>query len=148
MATLTPRQYARWLQKRPDAIRRGIQRADAESLDYAATVAKRASRGRYSSARLAAMGHPYSRRNPRPPQDPAIINRQSGLFLQSWWTAQRWTKPNNLLNVLTNTAPYAGYLRTGTRRMIARPIADRIVSQTAMSRLGRQIYYIHRALTR
>ena len=59
----------------------------------------------------------------------------------------RWSGPNRLLSILTNPTEYAGYLQTGTRRMIRRPIDTIIINETAMSRLGRQIHYVQQALT-
>lgn len=108
------------------------------------------SSGPYSSAQLAAMGHPYGRgggaagggrsrrgrrgRSPAarqaPPLPPWIINEQTGLFRRSWQIRARVSR-----GVLTveaeNTAPHARFLLGGTRRMIARPFMERLRQELA-----------------
>lgn len=83
------------------------------------------SSGPYSSAALRTMGHPYSRRRPRPPAAPYQINVQSGLFRRSWDVKARFDG-ETLEVTFDNTAPYARYLFEGTSRMIPRPIRERV----------------------
>lgn len=109
----------------PAAFRRGAERI-ARDLDRERDALLRSllyrarglSTGRYSSAQLGRMGHPY-RHGGSPPMDPSVINRQSGLFARSW-RAER--------GGITNTAPEASFLFAGTRRMIRRPILDRLAA--------------------
>jgi hypothetical protein len=84
------------------------------------------SSGGFSSAQLAAMGHPYAKRAPHPPQDPGIINRQSGTFLRSWRSSGLEYTLEGLGIRVFNEAPYADYLDKGTSLMILRPIIDRL----------------------
>jgi hypothetical protein len=73
------------------------------------------------------MGHPYgirtgTKRRAPVPQPTGLINRQEGLFFTSWITAAASGTSGSLKQAIENTAPYATFLKTGTAKMIARPI--------------------------
>lgn len=109
------------------------------------------SSGGYSLEALARLGHPYAKRHPNPPQDPAIINRQTGLFLRSWRTTPLERTLAGLGIKVVNDAPYADYLDQGTSLMIRRPIIERLEQRlapdlllrirTALGRWWRVPYY-------
>lgn len=87
------------------------------------------SAGQFSLAQLAAMGHPY-RRGGQPPQDPAIINRQTGLYAASWeQDGPKWAG-DHIVTTIENTAPEAAFLTAqGTRKMIGRPIVESVAEE-------------------
>lgn len=76
----------------------------------------------------------YAKRNPRPPQDPAIINkierrnRRGAPHLEESWRLQRVSGEHF---ILVNDAPHAGYMESGPKStMIRRPIIDRVAERT------------------
>src|SRR5438105_148810 len=81
---------------------------------------ERLSSGPYRTSQLRQMGHPYSRRRPRPPALPAIINVQTGRFRAGWRIRARLSGSRLTLDV-ENVSPEAKFLLHGTRWMIARP---------------------------
>lgn len=106
------------LRRKAEAIRARTRDAEADNAQRLLNVARAYSSGPFSTATLRRMGHPYARRNPRPPGNPAVVNVQSGRFRQSW----RLVKTPSGWRV-ENLAPYAKYFSDrGTRRMIRRPI--------------------------
>jgi hypothetical protein len=99
-----------------------IERAIAEEAPREVLRAARVlSSGGYTSAMLRRMGHPYAKRAPNPPLPAYMINVQSGKFRDSWRCEVKRVGQQVTL-VVTNDAPYAGYLFRGTRLMIERPI--------------------------
>lgn len=90
------------------------------------------SSGDISEAELAEMGHPYAWGRV-PPQDPAIINEQTGLFLQSWnQDGPRFLPDGSIYTRFWNSAPYAEFLsrKDGTVFMIPRPLDDAVKRET------------------
>lgn len=125
-----------------------VIKAEKSSLNEARRMAVTLSSGGYTSEVLALMGHPYSRRNPRPPLGrPDIINVQTGLFRASWASKGPATSGNSgeFLSVLLNTSPY-GYKMRGTPNMIARPIDKTIARRMEPRRLKRLQVATARAL--
>jgi hypothetical protein len=112
-----------------------VREAEKASGQYALEEARRLSMGTYSSAMLRALGFPYSRRRPRPPQDPAIINMQSGQFLFGWRLRAPRVDGGVMRTRLVNVAPHAKFLPHGTRKMIARPFEKRIRERVETRRL-------------
>lgn len=102
-----------------------------------------ASLGPYSTAHLQAMYRPhgpYSVADPHPPQDPGIINLQTGRFYRSWVQSIRVSAFSALVSTY-NTAPYADALADGTDLAIARPLpqlAAEKVSATLEATLERR----------
>jgi hypothetical protein len=113
------------LRRRAQALDREVREAERDALQYAVKTAEKLSSGPLTTAALRAMGHPY-RIGGSPPQNPAIINVQTGLFRSSWQVNGPHDARGGLVSKLTNTAPYAGFLFAGTARMIMRPILQAI----------------------
>lgn len=79
------------------------------------------SSGPISTAQLIAEDHPYATRHMVSRYDPAIINKQTGIFRQSWQVFVTNIAGHSVY-VVHNVASYAEYLEHGTWKMIARPI--------------------------
>ena len=146
MATVTPAEAKRILTELPRRLVAAIRRSERASLQEGLQVARFWSRGSISSAALRRMGHPY-RRGGFPPQDPGIINRQTGVFLRSWRTRGPSLGGDQVSSRLFNTAPQASFLNTGTSRMIRRPIRERVVARLRPKRLARLRAAIREVLT-
>jgi len=111
-------QAAAALRKKAQAVGQQARAAEDANAREALQVAQRYSSGPFSTRVLAVLGHPYARRAPRPPGNPAVINRQSGRFRSSWRVVRTGERIR-----LVNDAPYAKYFNdAGTQRMIRRPI--------------------------
>lgn len=136
MPTLTPKQLAAHFRRAAAAVPSAIVAAEQQTVKDALANAAALSSGGSSLAQLRVAGHPYSRQRPNPAYDAAIINVQSGRFRADW----RGQGPRTIGGVVTshvvNASPEAKYMQ-GTRRMIARPIADAIRSSVAASRAAR-----------
>jgi hypothetical protein len=115
-----------------------VREAERESAYEALRLAREFSSGPFSTALLRKMGHPYARRKPNPPQDPAIINRQSGDFINAWRVSGPRQTTTGLKTKLINDVRYAIYLQNGTETMIERPIREKILS--ALAPIRRRIY--------
>lgn len=122
----TPAVIARIFRRYANTMERHVREAERESVDEALQVARELSSGPYSLAMLRALGHPYARARPNPPQDAAIINVQTGVFRESWEAGVPRRRGTVMRTRLTNTAPHARFLPRGTTRMIERPILTRI----------------------
>lgn len=135
-------QAADALRKKAEAVQQEARRAEEATAREALQIAQRYSSGPFSTRALAAMGHPYARRAPRPPGNPALVNRQSGRFRASW----RVVRSGNRLR-LVNDAPYARYFNDrGTRLMIRRPITRAVGQAIRRSRERRLKHGIQLAL--
>lgn len=75
---------------------------------------------RLSSGAFKSKGE-YSRRNPHPPFDPAIINAQSGEF-RSAWRGLTLISSTTVTGRVINASLKADWLDKGTPKMISRPI--------------------------
>jgi hypothetical protein len=98
----------------------------AESLRYA----RQLSSGRRTAAQLRRLGHPY-RRGGSGLGDPAIINIRTGRFRRSWRATEAVREGGAFVSKIQNIAPQAALFRTGTRRMMARPIQERVEAHLA-----------------
>jgi hypothetical protein len=88
--------------------------------------AKKLSSGPFSMVELAKKDHPYARRHGSPRLDPSVINVQSGVFRQSWFTSLPTMAQSKVSARLVNDSEVADFLQYGTRKMFARPIGDRL----------------------
>lgn len=122
---------ARWLSGKSPEIKRALYDSERVSAHWGVQIAKNLSKGPFTSAHLKAMGHPYSRRKNRPPMDPAIINKQSGVFLSAWVARPTKETTNSFSTRIENFAPHSTFLIKGTRKMIARPILQRVREKLA-----------------
>lgn len=111
-------------------IERAVVEAEKDAMQEALRIARSLSSGPFSREELRRLGHPY-RHGGRPPQDPAIINRQMGRFKEGWRVSTTRRTANGISSRLVNETPYARFLFRGTKRMIARPIYERIRQQLA-----------------
>src|SRR5690242_20499263 len=84
MATRTPNQAAVTLAKMGIRVFKAVMEAERVSGNDARRTAVKLSSGKFSTLKLRLMHGPYSTRDPHPPDDPAIINKQTGLFRSSW----------------------------------------------------------------
>jgi len=141
----TPRQAEVLLRRRVQALSEAIRASEAESLKEALAIARKLSSGTISSAQLRRMGHPY-RPGGSPPQDPAIINVQSGQFRAAWRANGPFDARGGLVSQLVNTARYAALLFSGTSRMIPRPIFQAIQRRVSQARYRRLKAAAERAL--
>jgi hypothetical protein len=123
-------QAAAILRQKARALQQQVRSAEAQSAQEALATAHAYSSGPFSTRMLQIMGHPYSRRNPRPPGNPAVVNRQSGRFRSSWRVMRQGDRTR-----LVNDAPYAQYFNdAGTVRMMRRPILRAIAQKIRRNR--------------
>ena len=76
-----------------------------------------------------------------------MINVQSGKFRGAWKKDGPRTTATGLVSRLINTAPYARFLFTGTRLMIARPIDKKVMEYMRGIRYRRLKAAIQKALS-
>lgn len=129
------------------ALNRAATEIEDISVHYALDVARQLSSGTFSTAQLRRMGHPY-RHGGRPPQNAAIINRQSGSFYRGWQIKPVETRGGRITAGLINTSPHAVLLMRGTSRMIARPILQLIEKRVTPRRRALYRAAIRKAMTR
>ena len=108
--------------KMADGLTSEAQRVTRDTLADVFAAARLYSSGGLSSRRLRQLGHPY-RLGGTPPQDPAVINVQSGEFRAAWEIVPA---ADGLSGSVVNQTPQAEFLRRGTSRMIARPLVERV----------------------
>lgn len=105
-------------------IEQAAREAMAEALQVTYIEAKRLSSGFETRKDHRRNDHPYARRHGRvkPPNDPFLINAQSGRFLKSWEQQEPREEGGKLAGVVTNRDPKGELLGRGTRLMLARPL--------------------------
>jgi hypothetical protein len=106
-----------------DAIELTNQRLMREILKYGLGYSLMMSSGGLSSEDLAEMDHPYATRHGSPKEPPEIINKQTGVFFDSWGI-----RVFSRSAQIYNDAPYAEELRDGKMWVFARPILDVVES--------------------
>lgn len=134
-----PETTLRFFARLADRLEAELLAAEAENLKELKRIAEGLSLGPLSTDQLRRMGHPYAARAPAPPLPPYVINRQKGLFAGSWKIEEPRATPAGLISSLTNTAPYASFLRGGTGKMIARPFDEYLRRQIAAMRREQRI---------
>lgn len=87
------------------------------------------SSGPYTREQLRQLGHPYSTRNPRPPAPTGIINVATDVFRRNWKAEGGSWRGDTLESRVVNRSKVAEWLKTGTRRMIARPLPEMVLQQ-------------------
>lgn len=106
-----------------------VREAQVQNAKLVMEKAKQFSNQRFFSLQqLRKMGHPYAKRDPRPPVKAHIINRQSGTFYASW-QMRVLKNSEGIYASVYNSAPWARYM-VGTKKMIARPILDEALFRT------------------
>lgn len=140
-------QIAKMFRRAAQFLETEMRAAEKANLTTTLRAAESLSQGAFSLAQLRALGHPY-RRGGRPPQDPAIINRQSGIFASSWLLVGPYSFEDGIHAEVVNTSPEAEFLRKGTRAMIERPFEERIREKVSATVERRRLRAIEKALTR
>ena len=141
---------ARWRQRAAE-LSNAVIKAENQSAFAMKQQAIRLSHGPMKTADLAKLAREvnrgyglYGTRSPMPPMDPAVVNLQSGRLSRSWQT-RLVLKPDGTSVTLWNTTPYAKYL-LGTRKMIPRPILQKVIELERAARLHRLAKANSRAL--
>lgn len=98
-------------------VEQGGERVVEELTDRGVQIARQRSSGTASPAQLRREDHPYARRHGAPRRDPAIINRNRGVFFAAWRSAT-----SGLTGQIINDSDVADFLRDGTRLMFERPV--------------------------
>lgn len=129
------------LKKKAREIERRLRSAEEANAREALQLARAYSSGPFSTRTLAAMGHPYARRAPRPPGNPAVINRQTGAFRAAW----RIVKAGDVTRVV-NDSRLAQVFSRGTTVMIRRPIARAVAQAIRQAREKRLRAALRRGL--
>jgi hypothetical protein len=125
---MTPRQIEQEFAKLANSLTRNVTRAVVETAREGVQIAKQDSSGRFSLRRLRQMGHSYARRAPNPPDDPAIINKQSGVFRAAWTVEPiHSTTGGATVGYVVNRSDRVRWLtERGTRLIMGRPIESRV----------------------
>ena len=133
---ISPEQFAVYCGTFGQRLETNLMRAEQESIEEAEQEARQLSSGPFSSEQLRKMRHPYARRAPHPPGDnPGIINKQSGEFLEGWEIEEpRTTGDGTIVSRVFNNSPNADRLANGTKRMIRRPLPRRLRERIAATR--------------
>lgn len=146
---ITCQQLADRFRRFPAKLMQEVQKSESQTLVKARVIARRWSSGTIKTPQLVAMGHPYAKRRWRPPQDPGLINVQTGRFKSSWTAFSFFGamagRNAAVTGVLLNTAPYSGEMEIHPF-MGRRPIVDRIVAEITPIRQANLEKAIQRAM--
>ena len=144
---MTPAQFSAHMTKAAAAVPKRLAAAEAVTLQDAKAKAIGLSSGTLTTAELRRRGHPYARRNPTS-TNPEMINSQSGVFRAAFLTPAPVIGPDGITACVVNVAPYSGYLATGTRLMVARPLPEAVQAAVRVRRLVRTAGAIRSAFLR
>lgn len=125
-------QFTAAMKRKRDAILREILSAENQTINETQAMFVRASSGTISTKTLRLMGHPYAKRDPQTPLNPAVINKQSGAFKRDWRKARARMAGGVIRGSVVNVDPKAVYM-LGTTKMVQRPI-DVAVANTMKPR--------------
>lgn len=144
---LSPIEAELYLKRVTNQLKIKLARALAQTLREGREFAVQMSSGDVSEAELRRMGHPYAKRHYRngkwgarrtnapavPFGDPAVINAQTADegFREHWKTEGPNYAPGGgggLMGRIYNDSDHAGFLESGTRFMIRRPIEEAVES--------------------
>jgi len=128
----TPEEIAKEIRKRANALRTEAEAGIKEMAAVTMAQAKKDSLGPYTTPMLVRMGHPYAKRDPRPPMPPFYINIQTGNLYRSWqkrYGASAGAYQGTILATVFNTSPEAGWLERGNGPSIKRPLPHLVVVQ-------------------
>lgn len=124
---MNPKQAALRFRNLRGVIGQEIARAEQEIEKEAVNIAHKWSSGGASARVLALLGHPYGRgTREHTAFNPALINKQSELFYNSW-TAATVARGGSRVVQLRNSAPYAVELERGKFNTIPRPFRAAIL---------------------
>lgn len=133
---MTPLEMARQLETAAQRLPEALRRAEEASTLQAYHTFRIYSHGPYSSAQLAAMGHPY-RHGGKPPMHPAFINYQTGRFEKSFLVALPMVGTDGIRSLVWNSVFYGRFLASGTVKMIMRSLPERVERDITPERLMR-----------
>lgn len=133
MASLN--QFIRDMERLEVELVREVVNSEQKSLGYAENLAHKYSDGFLSYDDLEAMDHPYAIRHGAPQEDPTVINKHTGDFDAAWKTLPPTVSGGVLHSVLINFSRVADFLKNGTRFMFARPIDQRVGTETQPVRI-------------
>lgn len=136
----SPQQVATEIMRRRAALPGALRAAEAATIKQVQTDAKKLSQGRYSTVQLIRMGHPYAKRDPRPPADPGIINYQKGNFFRGWRRKTGNWKAGTLFCYVFNISREAALLQAGgtkKSKMIERNLLRLLVPTIRRPRMRR-----------
>jgi hypothetical protein len=139
---------AAWRQAAQSDLPREVEGAMQDCADMVLRKAQEYSSNRYFSLReLRKMGHPYAvRYGPASAGIPDfLVNYQSGRFWGSWQAAILRRSGTDYEISVTNTAPWATYLITGTKKMRQRPIIEAAFEATKEERDARLAQAVRKA---
>lgn len=118
-------------QSLPERLAAAVVAAEQESLDEAQRQLLRQSEGQLSPADMRRMGHPFARRDPQTPIDPAVINVGAGDFLRGYFQEPVVASEQGTEGAVINDSESAGWIASGGHgksRMVERPIIE-VVSE-------------------
>lgn len=145
--TMTLDEFADWCGRVAVRLPRELAQAHREATADVFRTARAFSSGTVSTPQLRRLDHPFARRHGSPLLAPQQVNRQTGRFWESWVTQGPLQVGGTLAAQVHNTAPYAGYLDTGTGRMFARPLAEAVAENVQPRYERRTAEAIVRAIT-
>jgi len=109
----------------PERLARAIVDAEQETLDEVEAEFKRRSEGTLTYSDLRRMGHPYARRDPQTPLDPAMLSTHSGELLAGYEMEPIEASEEGTSGSVFNDSEHAGWIMSGGKGdslMIERPI--------------------------
>lgn len=121
-----------------DIVRLVAKAVEAEGDAFLQTLHKITGVQHQTLQQLAAMGHPYSAADPRPPQDPGIVNKQSGAFDAAFSRSPAHLVGDLLLTDIMNSDWKADMLADGTEKMIERNFME-LAKSRHQSQLGARV---------
>jgi hypothetical protein len=145
---MSPKKGAQYLQGIKRKLLFEIVKAEGQTGTLGVQIARKWSSGTATPATLAILGHPYGH-GPRQftAVNPALINKQTGLFYDSWTWKIASSGATTVLQI-RNSAPYAQDLDLGTWKTIARPIRAQILKELLPMRRRNMQRALKRALGR
>lgn len=127
--------FAIAMKRKRDAVLRELLAAENRVLDETQAMFVRASSGSISTKTLRLMGHPYAKRDPQTPLNPAVINDQGGPFKKDWRKTKSRMVGGVMRGRVVNVDTKAKYM-LGTRKMIRRPIDAAVANAMKPRRLS------------
>lgn len=111
-----------------DITYKWLKKAEYNTLMFGFEQALALSSGPFSLSQIRKLGHGYSRADPHPPLNPAIINEQTGEFKAGWRIEMFYGGPElGVSGGLVNESVHADLIEgagSGASRMIRRPISQ------------------------
>lgn len=122
-------QLAQAAESYPERLAAAVVAAEQETLDDAERELKRRSEGTLTYAEMRRMGHPYARRDPQTPLDPAMLNTHSGELLRGYEMEEVTASEDGTFGSVFNNSEHAQWIMSGGQGnslMIERPIVQAV----------------------